>query len=155
MNTIASDKGLRAAIEGLPLATQRQLAGLFATNVLELCDDERIIRAADVATAAKLDDITLEEAFRGARAYTAKSYAVCGHDTDWLAQAAHFAGLAAQAGVTPEPMLEPGAGPAWKAAMYARMARICQMIANDAGSAMDEGGSQYAAAERYLSSRTG
>ena len=155
MNIIANDKDLRAAIERLPLVAQRNLAGLFATHVLELCDDERITRAAHVATAGELDDITLEDVFRGARAYTAKSYAACGHDTDWLAQAAHFTGLAAQSCVTPEPMLEEGAGPAWKAAMYARMARNCQMIANDAGAAVDESKSQYAATERYLSSRTG
>ena len=151
MGSITSDQDLRAAIGRLPLSEQRRLAGLFADSVIGLCDDERIHRAAATAVGDSVSETKLEDAFRGARAYTAKSYTACGHDTDWMSQAAHFAGLAAQAGVTPAAMIGDGPGPAWQAAMYARMARNCEMIARDNSGPAHESSHQYSLTDRFMS----
>ncbi|MGQ9832078.1 MAG: hypothetical protein ACUVQI_10950, partial [Thermochromatium sp.] len=56
----------------------------------------------------------LEDAFRVVHAYAVKTYTDCGKDTDWLAQADHFAAAAA---LKPDELITERQNRAWKAAV--------------------------------------
>ena len=55
--------------------------------VFDIRDITKVYRTGDVEV----------HALRGARSHATKTYTACGSDTDWLAQAEHFASAAAAA----------------------------------------------------------
>jgi len=151
MAQITSDSSFKEALDSLDFAQQRVAAGLFVNNGLDLCDDERITRIADIAANPDTSDDELASALNTARAATIDCHARCGSEGDWQAQAGYFVARAATAALTPESQSK-GGGPAWQAAMSSRMARTSiQIYAEDV--ATDDGSeSQYKILSDYLNS---
>jgi hypothetical protein len=85
----------------------------------------------------------LRDAFRTAKSIAVDSYTVCGSDTDWLRQAGHFVASATAACLVTEESEEQCRSIAWTAAMNARMARNCQLIAQGQDSNDAEAKAQY------------
>lgn len=148
MSPISNDHELRLALDALSADQQRVLGARFVHNVMNLCGDSRVLLAVTTGMNPAASAAECEEAFRAARTFAVTSYTECGKDTDWLAQAAHFVGAAAAASLTPPDAA--GTGNAWKAAMQARMARNCVMIAQDDGGDHEEAHRQYQIANDYL-----
>lgn len=148
---ITSDHDLRDALKGLNPDQQRRLGARFAQSVARLVTAERVHRA---ITTALRDDCTLEElddAYRAAKAHAINSYTDCGKETDWLAQADHFAAAAAAAALTPETPITERHNRAWKAAVQARMAINCAMMESaDEPGDVTEAQRQYAIANAFL-----
>jgi len=150
MATISNDHDLRDAINALTARQQRLLGARFAQSVMHLCNDDRVRRASDTALAPDAGESALEDAFRAAKAYATKTYTACGKDTDWLAQAEHFAAAAVAAALTPAGQLSGKMNPAWKAAVQARMAKNCEMMEEDEGEEEGEPERQYRIANEPL-----
>ena len=146
---ITNDQQLREALNNLSPQQQRELGGLYVSNVSHLSDDSRIGRAVDVAAKGEISPQELEETYKSLKAFATQSYTACGRDADWAAQAEHFVAAAAAACLAP-PEIGAQSNNAWKAAMQARMAKNCEMILNDAGEVDNEALKQYQIAERYL-----
>jgi hypothetical protein len=148
---IISDHDLRDALNGLNLDQQRRLGGHFAKSVERLVTAERVHRA--IATALR-EDCTpeeLDDAYRAAKAHVTHSYTDCGKETDWLAQADHFAAAAVAAALAPETLVTERQSRAWKAAVQARMAINCAMLESaDALDDVTEAQRQYAIANAFL-----
>ncbi len=142
MQTITNDQEFRRALEQLPLDEQRIAAGRFVENVLGLCKESTVHRAVALALNPDRSDSDVEQALRGAKSHATKTYTACGSDTDWLAQAEHFAAAAAAACLQ-SPEIVKGGNVAWKAAMEARMARNCEMIETGEGEPASEAQQQY------------
>jgi hypothetical protein len=138
MTPIDSDGELRKAIEALDESDRRALTGLFLDSVLPLTDDPRTRRAAAVAKDADSKADELEGAYHDAKQHAIETHTVCGRDADWMAQAEHFVAAAAVAALVPERSALGPTNLAWKAAMHARIARSCEMIAVDSGDAENE-----------------
>jgi hypothetical protein len=143
MATISNDHDLRNLLDGLSDQEQRIVGARFAWNVIHLCRDDRVRRAAQTALDPGADDTAREDALRAARAHATKTYTDCGKDTDWLAQADHFVAAAVAAALTPQDELPGKMRPAWKAAVQARMAKNCEMMEQDEGEAEGEAERQY------------
>ena len=71
------------------------------------------------------------------------SYTVCGSNTDWLRQAGHFVATAGAACLVTDGSEEQCRSIAWTAAVNARMARNCQLIAKGEESNDAEAKAQY------------
>lgn len=144
---ISNDKDFKAALGGLTLSQQRQVAARFTDNVLALCTDVRVAGAVSAAKRADITDVELAALYQGAKTASVESYTQCGRETDWAAQAGHFVAKAAMACVQPA---EAGADPAWDAAMQARMARMSETIARGEGSETREAEAQYRILDAFL-----
>lgn len=134
MPTIDNDQDLRKALDRLGPDQQRLIGCQFARHVMHLSRDERVNRAIATGVLETPDPGELEDAFKAARAYAAKTYTDCGKDTDWMAQADHFAAAAAAAALTPDALLTEKQNRAWKAAVHARMAINCAMMEDETAS---------------------
>jgi hypothetical protein len=148
---ITNDQQLREALNKLNPQQQRELGGLFVTNVSHLSADPRITRALEAAAKPDIPAQELEEAYKSAKAFATQSYTACGRDADWAAQAEHFVAAAAAACIAPEEQAGTSYNNAWKAAMQARMGKNCEMILKDEGEVANEAERQYRTTENYLS----
>jgi hypothetical protein len=92
-----------------------------------------------------------DDAYRAAKAHVINTYTDCGKETDWLAQADHFAAAAVAAALTPETLITERQSHAWKAAVQARMAINCAMVESpDELGDVTEAQRQYAIANAFL-----
>jgi hypothetical protein len=147
---IANDQQLRQALNDLNAQQQRELGGLYVSNVSHLSGDSRIGRALEAAANSEISAQELEETYKSVKTFATQSYTACGRDADWAAQAEHFVAAAAAACLMPEELPGAKSNCAWRAAMQARMAKNCEMILNDMGEVANEAEKQYQIAEKYL-----
>ncbi len=144
---IQTEKEFKAALAALPLARQRQVAAAFGQRVMDLCHDVRVKNA--LAAAARTDITAQELVLVAHSAHSARveSYTQCGHDSGWGPAAGHFVARAAECCVRAAAEGEPVA---WEAAMQARLARTCQMVAQGEGTDNDESDAQRQILETFL-----
>jgi len=144
---IGNDKEFKAALAGLAVAKQRQVASRFAQRVFALSNDVRVKAALEVAGRAEISDAELTVVSAAANTARVESFTQCGREADWTAQAGHFVAKAAVSCVK-----APVAGEsiAWDAAMHARMARTCNSVASGTGTETREAEAQYAILEELL-----
>lgn len=149
--TISNDAEFKRALESLNEVQQRQLAASFATHVLALSDDKRLERVIRVAADADATSEELAGALKTAHAVTFESHARCGAEGKWTDQAGYFVGRAAVAATTSSEHSRAG-GPAWQAAMSARMAYTSMLIeeVDENKSAHAETEWQYQSLSDYL-----
>jgi hypothetical protein len=151
MPKISNDHDLRGAVNKLPADQQRLLGASFVKSVIRLSTEPRVARAVETALNPEATDSDLEDAFRAAKSHATKTYAECGRDTNWLAQADHFVAEAAAAALTPESLLpEKSANRAWKAAVQSRMAVNCASMEEEEGETASEMERQYRIADEFL-----
>ena len=148
---ISNDSEFKRALENLNEVQQRQVAAMFTTHVLSLCDDKRLNRVVSVARDAGATDEELAAALKTAHSVTFDSHARCGAEGNWTDQAGYFVGRAAVAATT-TPEHSRAGGPAWQAAMSARMAYTSMLIddVDDNKSAHAETEWQYQSLSDYL-----
>jgi hypothetical protein len=144
---IGNDKEFKAALAGLPVAKQRQVASRFAQRVFDLSNDVRVKAALEVAGRPEISDAELTVVSSAANTARVESFTQCGKETDWAAQAGLFVAKAAVACVGAP---APGGNLAWDAAMQARMARTCQSVATGEGTENREAEEQYRILEAFL-----
>jgi hypothetical protein len=145
--SIGNDKDFKAALAGLNVAQQRQLAARFVQAVLPLCNDVRIKAALEAAGREGISAAELAIAAQAANSARVESFTQCGKETDWSAQAGHFVAKAAVASVRPAAA---GGNLAWDAAMQARLARTFQTVADGAGTDNREAEAQYRILDAFL-----
>lgn len=133
MSDMCNDKEFRKTLESLDPLQQREAAVMFVKHVLELCDDHRLERVLKVAAEAASSDEELAAALKTAHSVTFDSHARCGAEARWSDQAGYFVARAAVAAVTPLAHSRVG-GPAWQAAMSARMAFTTSLIDDETNS---------------------
>ncbi len=150
MASISTDQEFKKALGKLNAAQQRVVGALFVERVLELCDDARVRRAVEVAKNPDAQESELDSVNRDAKTAAVESYTSCGRDTDWAAQAAHFVATAAAECSVPPSRANQASQAAWDAAMYARMARTSDNIANAQTDHHDEAEAQYQALSQFL-----
>ena len=127
MSQINNDTEFRNAIESLSLVKQRQLAAMFVEHVLDLSADKQLDRIVKTAADGNSSEDELSAALKSAHAATFDSHARCGSEGHWSDQAGYFVARAAVAAATP-PAKSRAGGPAWQAAMSARMAHTSHLI---------------------------
>jgi hypothetical protein len=127
MSDINNDAEFRLALEGLDAVQQRQVAALFVKHVLPLSGDKRLERVTKTAADADATEEELAAALKSAHAATFESHARCGAEGHWSDQAGYFVARAAVAASTSPEHSRVG-GPAWQAAMSARMAYTSMLI---------------------------
>ena len=127
MNEISNDTDFRAVLESLDEGQQRKVAALFVQHVLRLSTDKRLERVINTVADADATEEELAAALRSAHAATFDSHARCGAEGHWSDQAGYFVARAAVAAATPVALARAG-GPAWQAAMGARMAYTSMLI---------------------------
>ena len=149
MATITNDHQLRELINGLDSNRQRMLGGRFAQSVIGITSNSRLQRAAEAASRSDSTEEDIAEALKSARGVANDTYTACGRDADWLAQAEHFVARACAAALSPPEQLGSAGNPAWKAAMYARMAKNCQMIETGQAETDNEAQRQYQVAVSF------
>ena len=142
---ILNDKDFKAALGRLDVARQRQIAARFVESVLGLCSDVRIAGAVSAAKRPDITDMELAAMHHAVRTASVESYTQCGHETDWADQAGHFVAKAALNCVKPA-----ADSLAWDAAMAARMARTCAVIAGGEGSESSEAQAQYRLLDAFI-----
>lgn len=148
---IDSDADFRAALAELSMANQRQLGKRFVDNVMGLTDSSKVKQAlAFVNTIEPSAEEDIADAFKMAKAAAIESYTLCGNEGDWRKQAGHFVAAAAAACLTPTPQPGRGSDLAWSTAMNARMARVCEMIADGTSVEHNEAQEQYHILESFL-----
>lgn len=136
MTHIQNDQDLRQALERLSPGEQRRIGGMFVQSAVDLCDDVRVRRAAEVAMNPNASEEEREDAFHSVKAFAVHSYTECGRDTDWTRQASHFVGVAAACLLSDDESGD-GANHAWKVAMHVRNARNCALIAHTGSRGID------------------
>lgn len=146
---ITNDTDFKAALAGLPVERQRQVAARFVQQVLPLSDDVRLPAVLESAARAGITEAELGLAAQAANSARVESFTRCGKETDWRAQAGHFVAKAAVACVKPA---EAGGNLAWDAAMQARLARTFQTVADGTGTDNREAEAQYRLLEAFLNS---
>ena len=151
MTDITDDTGFKQALQGLDHASQRLLAARFVESVMPLATDDRIGHVVAVAAGPDAGETELTEVLHSARAATLACHTRCGSEGDWKEQAGYFVARAATAAVTPEG--RQAGGPAWQAAMSARMAQTARSIDTDEDCAGQERLSQYSLLSDFLNSR--
>ena len=149
MNTISNDKQFRDALNGLDDTQQREVGARFVENVVELSDDPRIALALNAAREPSLEREALSLARRSIKAAALEAHARCGADGEWSDQAGYFVARAAEACLEAQGRSQ-GRGPAWRAAMSARMARTCLAAESDEDSHDTESQAQYQILTSYL-----
>lgn len=127
MSEMCNDKEFRKTLESLDPSQQREVAVMFVNHVLPLCQDKRLERVLKIAADADASDEELAAVLKTAHAVTFDSHARCGADCHWSDQAGYFVARAAVAATTP-PAHSRAGGPAWQAAMSARMAHTTSLI---------------------------
>ena len=145
--SINHDKEFKLALASLPVERQRQIAVAFCRRVLDLCHDVRVKSALESAGRADITEAELLLAAHAAQAARVDSFAQCGSDAGWTAQAGHFVAKAAKACVR---SATAGDNIAWDAAMQARLARTCQTVAEGLGTENTEAQEQYRILETLL-----
>jgi hypothetical protein len=151
MIAIVNETDFKREIESLNSDRQRQLAALFVRHVLPLSSDKRLDRVVKTAADPDASKEELSAALRSAMAVTFDSHAVCGAEGHWSDQAGYFVARAAAAATTTVEHSRAG-GPAWQAAMSARMAHTSMLIddVTDQLSAHTECEWQWQALSDYL-----
>ena len=149
MSGISNDTEFREALSSLSIAQQRQLGAKFVENVLSLSNDSRVAQAIDAARQEGLEEDALNLVRHNIKAASLEAHTRCGADGVWTDQAGYFVARAAEACVEPEGRSQ-GKGPAWKAAMSARMARTCLAEESDEDSHDSESQAQFQILARYL-----
>jgi hypothetical protein len=86
---------------------------------------------------------------RAIKTASLEAHTRCGADGEWNDQAGYFVARAAEACIEPQ-VLSQGKGPAWKAAMMARMARTCLAADSDQDAHDSESQAQYHILNSYL-----
>lgn len=149
---IESDADFRATLAELPVTKQRQIGKRFIDHVIELSDSSKVKQAVSfVDTPGSAADEELTDAHKMAKAAAIESYTLCGNEGDWRNQAGHFVAAAAAACLTPGTLSGHSGDLAWSTAMNARMARVCESIAdNSVGAENSEAQEQYRILEAYL-----
>ena len=127
MTDIGNEAEFKRLLEGLDAVQQRQVAALFVEHVIHLSDDNRLSRVLKTAADPDASKEELSAALRSAMAVTFDSHAVCGAEGHWSDQAGYFVARAAAAAATSQEHSRAG-GPAWQAAMSARMAHTSMLI---------------------------
>ena len=150
MNEISNETEFREALESLDDVQQRLVAALFVQHVLSLCSDHRLERVVKTAADTDATEEEIAAVHKIAHAVTFDSHARCGAEGHWSDQAGYFAARAAVAATTPVTHSRAG-GPAWQAAMSARMAYTSMLIEDSSQqSAHTECEWQYQALSDYL-----
>ena len=149
MSTISNDNQFREALNRLTLAQQRAVGARFVENVLSLSSDQRVAQVLAVAKDANASEDAVSLARRSIKAASLEAHTRCGSDGEWIDQAGYFVARAAEACLEPAGR-SPGKGPAWKAAMSARMARTCLAADSDQDSHDSESQAQYNILISYL-----
>ena len=149
MSAINNDTQFRDALNGLSVARQRTVGALFVESVLGLSNDPRVAQAVATARESNIAEDVLNMVRHSIKAAALEAHTRCGADGEWSDQAAYFVARAAEACVEPEGRSQ-GKGPAWKAAMSARMARTCLAAESDEDSHDDESRAQYQILTSYL-----
>jgi len=144
--TITDDKAFKLALASLPVEQQRQIAVAFCRRVLDLSHDVRVKSAVESAGRADITEAELLLAAQAAHGARVDSFAQCGRDAGWTAQAGHFVAKAAEVCVR---IAVPGENIAWDAAMQARLARTCQTVAEGLGTENTEAREQYRILETF------
>ena len=151
MSDINNDADFRRILEGLGSLQQRQVAAMFVEHVLLLSGDKRLDRVIKTVADADASEDELAGALKSARATTFDHHARCGAEGHWSEQAGYFVARAAVAASTP-PVQSRAGGPAWQAAMSARMAHTSMLIDDDSSqqTAHTECEWQYQSLSDYL-----
>lgn len=151
---VTNDTEFKQALDQLSTPQQRAVAALFVEHVLSLCNDERVERAASIASNLNASEDELAMALKSARAATFDSHTRCGSEGDWTEQAGYFVARAAAAAVAPATQTH--GGPAWQAAMSSRMAQTCKWIDIAQASACgEESEEQYRILDDFLNTQAG
>ena len=149
MSHISNDTQFREGLSGLSLAQQREVGAHFVENVLNLTEDTRVAQALAAARDPDIGEEAMNLVRRSIKAACLEAHTRCGADGEWTDQAGYFVARAAEACVEPE-VRSQGKGPAWKAAMSARMARTCLAADSDEDSHDNESQTQYQILTSYL-----
>lgn len=149
MSSIANDSEFREALNALGEAQQRAVGALFVENVVSLNDDERVARALAAARDSDIDEEAMGLVRRGIKTASLEAHTRCGSDGEWSDQAGYFVARAAEACVEPQVRTQ-SKGPAWKAAMSARMAKTCLAAESDEDAHDSESRTQYQILTSYL-----
>jgi len=149
MGGISNDSQFQEALDGLDLGRQREVGVLFVENVLALSDDARVTQALNAAKGPGLEAEAMNLVRRSIKLACLEAHTRCGADGHWSDQAGYFVARAAEACVEPEGRSQ-GKGPAWKAAMNARMARTCLAAEGEEDSHDSESQAQYQILTSYL-----
>jgi hypothetical protein len=147
--SITHDKEFKLALASLPVERQRQVAAAFCRRVQDLSHDVRVKSALESAGRVDITEAELVLAAHAAHAARVDSFAQCGRDVGWTAQAGHFVAKAAEVCVR---IPVPGENIAWEAAMQTRLARTCQTVAEGLGTENTEAREQYRILENFLQS---
>ena len=151
MTEITDDAGFKQALQGLDHTEQRLLAARFVENVMSLATDARIAHILAIAGKPDASSTELAEVLRSAKAATLDCHARCGSEGDWQEQAGYFVARAVTAAVTPQG--KQAGGPAWQAAMSARMAQTARSIDTDEDCAGQERQTQYQLLSEFINAR--
>jgi hypothetical protein len=127
MSDMNNDADFRKVLETLDDVQQRQVAALFVEHVLHLSEDKRLDRVVKTAMDAEATEEEIAAALKTAHSATFESHARCGAEGHWSEQAGYFVARAAVAATT-SPVHSRVGGPAWQAAMSARMAYTSILI---------------------------
>lgn len=144
---IDNDRDFKSALSKLSRVGQRYVAALFAEHVLPLGKDPRVKGAISSAKQTDITDDELDVAYKAAKAASVDSFTRCGSECDWHSQTGHFV---AQAALACLKSVGSGDGPAWDAAMHARMAHTCESIATGRGTDNAETTAQYRILDKFL-----
>ena len=151
MHEINNDADFKQAIEALNELQHRQVAAMFVKHVLPLSSDARLKRVLRIIADADASSEEQAAALKTAHAATFDSHARCGAEGHWTDQAGYFVSRAAVAACTGIEQSRLG-GPAWQAAMSARMAYTSMLIDKPDEQLSSHGESrwQYKALAEYL-----
>jgi len=150
MTAIHTDAEFRAALSRLSVEQQRRVAKRFLDSVSELSGNPKLEQVLAVLESPEASDQDIADAFRLASAAARDSYTLCGREADWRRQASHFFAAASAGCLTPTGKDNGGEDLAWTAAMNARMARVCEKIADGEGYDNSEVGKQYEILQTFL-----
>jgi hypothetical protein len=150
MTAIHSDAEFRSALAKLPVEQQRRVGKRFLDSVSELSDNPKLDKALTVVEGSGVSNEDIAEALRIASTAARDSYTLCGREADWRRQASHFYAAAAAACLAPTGKDTGGDDLAWTTAMNARMARVCERIAQGQGYDNSEVGKQYEILQAFL-----
>ena len=151
MSDISNDAEFKQLLQNLGPAQQREVAALFARHVLPMSEDKRLAGVLMTTFDKGASGEELSQALKSAMAAVFDSHARCGAEGNWSDQAGYFTARAAVAAATPAVQSRAG-GPAWQAAMSARMAHTSKLIDDDSDTqtAHSECEWQYKSLSDYL-----
>ena len=150
MTAIHSDAQFRAALAGLSVEQQRRVGKRFLDNISELSDNPKLEKSLALLEGTEVSDQDIADAFRVASTAARDSYTLCGREADWRRQASHFFAAAAAACLGATGKEGQDQELAWNTAMNARMARVCEKIAQGEGYDNSEVGEQYKILSDFL-----